>query len=244
MAERPDSDHELERAVGLEGYGRAIADEESGTQIPRTDSLTSANEHAGRQVHSEPELTEAMYASFKLRYLSELEDLRADEFRRAHEEGHSAGQAEGIAQYTDGIQRLELLVENAASSVNNTLDAMTDSVVDIVLEATTRVFGHALADKAGTEAVVREVIRQCKDRTKLVIRVSPKDVEMLVSACTKLTEGLNASHVEIVGDDLVENGGCVLETPSGTLDGRLDIQLQYLRDALEAARTKWHGASA
>jgi flagellar assembly protein FliH len=44
--------------------------------------------------------------------------------------------------------------------------------------------------------------------------------------------------VEIAADDRVELGGCLLETPSGTLDSRLEVQLANLRRTLLEARSR------
>ncbi len=242
----PEDGQQIDRMAGLQGYAHTLSDTDSdgmfvGSQPGILPEVRSSDEMSA---HQEPALTEAMYASFKLRYADELEDQRNEEFKRAYDDGYAAGQSDGLAQYNGDLEKLGQLVASVTASMSHTLDAMADSAVEVVLESTSRILGQALAKPVGVEAVVREVIRQCKDRSRLVIRVSPKDMEMLTNACSKLTDGLNAGQVDIVGDDLVENGGCVLETPSGTLDGRLDIQLQYLRDALEAARTKWHGAGA
>jgi flagellar biosynthesis/type III secretory pathway protein FliH len=40
----------------------------------------------------------------------------------------------------------------------------------------------------------------------------------------------------LLSDDRVLLGGCLIETSGGTLDGRLETQMQQLRDTLLAAR--------
>ena len=47
----------------------------------------------------------------------------------------------------------------------------------------------------------------------------------------------DTARLELVADERVELGGCLIETDGGTLDGRLETQLKRLRDTLlDAAR--------
>ena len=84
--------------------------------------------------------------------------------------------------------------------------------------------------------MVRQVIRRTKERTKLVVRVSPADWSILEGNEAALVEGLSVDAVELFADDRVQVGGCLLETPAGNLDGRLEVQLAGLREALVNAR--------
>jgi flagellar assembly protein FliH len=96
----------------------------------------------------------------------------------------------------------------------------------------TKIIGEAFTDRDVVISAMREVIRRTKERTELVVRISPADWAMLDGYQEQLTAGLNVGSVEIVADERVQLGGCLLETPAGSLDGRLEVQLERLRDAL------------
>ncbi len=72
------------------------------------------------------------------------------------------------------------------------------------------------------------------DRERLVVRVSPRDHELLAAEGLKPKNG-DAHAVELLADERVELGGCLIETGGGTLDGRLETQLKRLRDTLLGA---------
>ena len=73
----------------------------------------------------------------------------------------------------------------------------------------------------------------------MLVKVAPEDFELLNARRRELLEGGNASGVELVADEQVKLGGCVLEGASGNLDARLETQLQRLRDTLLRARESW-----
>jgi flagellar assembly protein FliH len=118
------------------------------------------------------------------------------------------------------------------------LDGLAEIGAEIAFEAVTRIIGRSYLDHEGITAVVREVIGHAKDRSRLVIRVSPADYHELIETRESLTENGNSRSIEILADDRVELGGCLLETPAGNLDGRLEVQLQQLRDTLLNARLR------
>jgi flagellar assembly protein FliH len=101
-----------------------------------------------------------------------------------------------------------------------------------------KLLGQALASREGVTAAVREVVRRARERSRLTLRVSPSDYALIREHLATVLEGLEAGQVEVVSDERVHLGGCLLETPSGSLDGRLEVQLESLRRTLLAAQSE------
>lgn len=208
-----------------------------------TDTLTEQVTAPMAAVVETPVIEEpppASYEEYEARFSQELDEQRSQARDEGYAEGLKQGHKEGKEEYVERLQQVDSFFIEARDAVERNLDSMTDTAVEIVFEAVSRILGEQFLEKAGAEAVVREVIRQTKERARLVVRVSPLDFEALSLSRAELVDGLNTGHVELVADDLVELGGCVLETPSGSLDGRLELQLQRLRETLLNARAKWH----
>jgi flagellar assembly protein FliH len=75
---------------------------------------------------------------------------------------------------------------------------------------------------------VREAMRGMLAKEGLVVRLSPTDYGALGPS--------PEPKVEVVADERVALGGCIIETSGGTLDARLEVQLQQLVDTLTRAR--------
>jgi flagellar assembly protein FliH len=94
--------------------------------------------------------------------------------------------------------------------------------------------------------MVREVIDQAREREQLVVRLAPQDFALLTGGDAASTAAAGRSEEEgstfgawkaqLVPDTRVALGGCLIDSPGGTLDGRLETQLQSLRDLLLAVR--------
>lgn len=231
--------HQAENEVGVTGAGI----DSSGAHH---ESMATSFEGVGAVVaQDESHVVDAIsYDEHQSRFREELDALRAQTrevaYREGHAEGLAAGREAGDTEFFGKIDEINAVLISARDAVERRFDGLVDTAVEIVFESVLKILGTQFADKAGTEAVVREVVRQSKERSKLVVRVSPSDFEMLSEGRVELAGGLNIGQVDFVADDLIELGGCVLETPSGSLDGRLEIQLQRFRETLLNARLKWH----
>jgi len=171
-------------------------------------------------------------------FSDELRLLREEASEQGHEEGVLAGRAEAQQQYANSIAGLERVVAMLGDSLDEGIEGLTEIGADVVFEAVVKIIGRSYIDRTGVLDVVKEVIRQAKDRSRLLIRVNPADYRDLMAERESLSEGLNVQHIEFAADDRVELSGCLLETPSGNLDGRLEVQLQQLRDTLMSARNR------
>lgn len=80
--------------------------------------------------------------------------------------------------------------------------------------------------------VLKEVAQSARGRRSLVFRVHPDDLELVRAQQQTLSQELEGAAVYFDDDATLSRGECVIETEAGRIDGRLDTQLQILRDAL------------
>jgi flagellar assembly protein FliH len=186
-----------------------------------------------------PDLEVMTYESYKQRFEADL----AAAHEQARAEGRVQGQAEGReaaeAEYQGCLTALRAAMASAQASQQQSIEELAESAVEIVYGAVTKILGESSSDRRQATAAVREVVKRCQDRSRLVIRVGAAQAKALQAERAALLEGLNAGQVEIVADELVDLGGCLLDSPAGSLDGRLETQLQRLREVLLQARAKW-----
>jgi len=155
-------------------------------------------------------------------------------FTAGKEAGLLSGDAEGREAYTAGLRQLEDLAQSLNRNVELSLSEAEDMVVSIVFESVCKIVGDALTTKDGVAAVVREAINRTRGKSALVIRVNPFDLELIEESAAF---GI-ASEADWRGDDSVTMGGCMIDSEYGTLDARIDVQLNQLKRALLAARHK------
>ena len=165
-----------------------------------------------------------------------LEMARAKATEEGHSEGYKQGVEEAKNEFHERLSALQRLIGSASNALDNNIVGSEDAIVAIAFEATCKILGDALLKTGGVKAVVREVINRAKDRERLVIRLSRTDYQMLEQEKLDFLSADESGRVEVIPDDRVILGGCLVETSGGNLDGRLEIQLQLLREILLSAK--------
>jgi flagellar assembly protein FliH len=172
---------------------------------------------------AEPPAPKISYDEYKQRFQEELAALSAEARERARAEGREAGRAKAAAEHAAQIKALAAVVRGARERVDAGIGDLSEMAVEVVYEAVCKLLGQSLASREGVIAAVREVVRGARERSRLTLRVSPSDYALIREHLATVLEGLEAGQVEV-------------ETPSGSLDGRLNVQLDNLRKTLLSAR--------
>jgi flagellar assembly protein FliH len=183
-----------------------------------------------------PAAPEICYEEYKQRFALELEAQRQEAAERGWQEGREAGLAKAMSEQAAQLKALGALLRSARGRLDDGIGELSELGAQIAFEAVCKVLGQAMTTRESVLAAVRETVRHARDRSRLTLRVSPADFAAIREHLDTVLEGLEAGQVEVAADERVELGGCLLETPAGQLDGRLEVQLASLRQALLAAR--------
>ncbi len=163
--------------------------------------------------------------------------------KNAYEKGFLAGKQQGISEGQDlGKQEVESLVGTlnkliAGVEKNNRelVEKSEPGIIKLVLDIARKVIQTEVKqDKSIVLKLVEEGIKSITERERLKIRVNLEDIENLMEnreillACA---DGIKS--IEFQKDARVGVGGCIIETPAGTVDARLDTQLEVVARAFD-----------
>jgi flagellar biosynthesis/type III secretory pathway protein FliH len=160
--------------------------------------------------------------------------VRAGRIREeAQREGYAAGQEEALAQLEIERVRLDAIGASLAQEREDFFQAVEADLVELSLDIARKVLKQELTQN--TEAVlgvVQHALRRVKDKEARIL-VHPQDLQTVRDA-QPLLDGISggAFEVEVLGDGRVGPGGCVIETPSGNLDARLETQLESIEEQM------------
>jgi len=105
---------------------------------------------------------------------------------------------------------LKLAVEIAGKIVRQEIDGNREFIVEAV--------------KAG--------LHQLTERQNLKIRVNPSDYQFVCDRKSDLLAGFDATSLDVIEDRRVGEGGWVIESENGHLDGKIDTQLREVERTL------------
>ncbi len=228
-------------AAGALGYAADAAIDVASTGAPRGEDADGVSDGtiADDWMASMPPLAAAPFVdpAAEARALDEqIAEERRATLERAEQAGYAAGLDESKREFADQLAALRTLIESLHAVLEADIAGAEDVIVEIAFEAVCKILGDAMVKREGVVLAVREIVRGMREREPLLLRVAPADYDLLIAHRAQLLQGGDGKTIDLVTDERVALGGCFVETSGGTLDGRLETQLQRLVDTLTSAR--------
>ncbi len=166
-----------------------------------------------------------------------LDDARAEAeaIRKRAEDAYQERKKQG---YEDGVlegqmQQAEKMLETGMQAVEY-LEGLERQIVEVVTTAVRKIVGE-LDDRERIVRVVRTALDQVRGRQRVVVRVCPEEEPQVREALAPmLAKTSGASGLELVADQRMKPGDCMLESEMGVVDAGLDVQLKAIENALAA----------
>lgn len=179
----------------------------------------------------------------------EAEELLKTTRKEGYDTGYADGTQDGIK---DGKAQIERELADTIRKANNkaqktiqdakeqTADYFIraeDDVVKVVMMAIDKILPqHFLDVPQVILPVVREAIRHVRDQKEIKVHVEPDSYDLVLMARgefqSMLTDG--TAIIEVISDEALKPGDCVIETPNGGVDARLSTQLDLMKSAIES----------
>ncbi len=184
---------------------------------------------------------------------AEAKELLDKVRKEGYDDGYKDGKAKGIKDGKEKIEdELKAIIRQANDKAQKTLrDAKEqtaeyfiraeDDIVAVVVMAIEKILPqHFLDSPQVILPVVREAIKHVRDQKEVKVHVDPDSYDLVLMARSEfqsmLTDG--TAIVEIISDEALKPGDCVIETPNGGVDARLSTQIGLMKRAVESVLNK------
>ena len=185
-----------------------------------------------------------------------VEDTRKEAeqlLEKVHKEGYDAGYDEGKEQgIKDGKKKIQDDMDDVIKEVNakaeKTLqDAKEqtseyfiraeDDIAKVVMLAIEKILPqHFLDVPQVVLPVVREAINHVRDQKRIKVHVEPYSYDLVLMARSEFQSMLSdgTAIIEVVSDEALKPGDCVIETPNGGVDARLSTQIGLMKKSIQS----------
>jgi flagellar assembly protein FliH len=165
----------------------------------------------------------------------------------AHDEGYKLGYDEGFSQgktkaENDNKQIMCNAVQKAQDTVTiaqNTAQEMVLSaerqIVDIAMNVARKILAREIEENPMVILpIVNEALEKVKNQEKITIRVNADDYSIVLQAKNDFQILIGREGVlNLIVDQTIESGSCMIDTPYGTVDARLDTKFEMIEKALQ-----------
>ncbi|MBP9566377.1 MAG: flagellar assembly protein FliH [Sulfurospirillum sp.] len=185
--------------------------------LKKTDELTSNVIKLQIQIEKQEEdfskrLTEAIER--------ERENSYTQGYQKAKEESESL-LAEVKSRYLKSITHLDTLYKSFEERLGKVESEMSISAFEIAKEVIQKEV--SLSSSHIAASLSKALLQEVKDAVKIELRVNPKDLEALKELYA------NEEKIKVIGDDAIAQGGVVVFSDVGNLDGNLAMRLEKVK---------------
>lgn len=181
------------------------------------------------------------------RMMEEAEQARAEAAEKGMEEGYRDGLASSREEIREEV-REEFRgrfgeAESLLGSIIESLNAESGRLVDLNAPLMVKLWQAMLErllrrevefDSDTTLRVFRELIPRVSDRTRIRILLNPEDREMFLDRGKEFSEIKRAAEsFELVADEYIEKGSCLIETNMGVYDASWKCQLEAVNREID-----------
>jgi len=163
-----------------------------------------------------------------------------DEIKKlAFEEGFNKGMAEGVEI---GRKEAEPVISNFLGNIGEVtrfkqkiLNSCETDVVELVVAAAQKIVQKEISlDKEIAASVIRNALKSLTDRKDISVRINPLDYDIIHERKSEYFGDIDGLRdVTFVEDDLVSQGGCMIESRFGEVDARIEKQMEALEQGLK-----------
>ncbi len=150
----------------------------------------------------------------------------AEDVQRAQVEAREKGRAEAFAELLDELKR-------ARNEYDRLMSGAEADMIELAFQIARQIIGHSIeVDPGVLRDIVSKSLVHVRGKRQIVVFVHPDDLAKVEALRHELAQEVEGAALYFGADPQVERGGCVIETESGRLDARLEVQLNVLRGVL------------
>ncbi|WP_051330705.1 flagellar assembly protein FliH [Aneurinibacillus terranovensis] len=162
------------------------------------------------------------------------EQARQEGFRQGTEEGRKEGERLAYEEYTSALNHAREILEEAPHIKRRIVAEAEPFLLDLTMEIAKKVIGaHLSLHQESVLEIIRHSLSYTQEYKTIVVCVSPESYEYVQENRKKVLEILDSQiEMTIVPDHSVSEGGCIIRTSMGSVDARVDTQLEEIRKNL------------
>lgn len=176
-------------------------------------------------------------AEARRRVETEAEEIKAAAAREGYEKGYREAQKQAENEGRQIRHEARKVLAQAEEARRQKLEHMKDEILALAVEIAQKIVARELETHPDTVLrIAEEAILLAAGRKQVVLWVNPSELEICLSRREQLAALLPPRvDLQIMTDEAVEMGGCLLENEYGRVDARLSTRWQNLLASLKGA---------
>jgi flagellar assembly protein FliH len=208
------------------------------TEQETDESINDMLERARQQIAFEQEQARLSFQD----WCSQEREKIEKEYSIAKEKGYESGLLEGkkeaieqiTLQYNEKIQEAANILEKAYQEKQSIINEAEPFIIELCMEIAKKVIQQELKTHPDVLiTIIKNSLALSNERQSIIICVNPEDFSFVQHQRQQLLQMIEGqTELKILPDHSIQNGGCIIRTSYGSIDARIDVQLNEIQQAL------------
>lgn len=156
-----------------------------------------------------------------------------------------AGFNDGLKDATNRLQKeyseklrakynqLDELMNHLAEQSQNQKEIFSQLVIETSFAIAEKIIQREIEKESNILSVIETCLKKVLTANSILIKLNPEDFEVVSNDLKELNKSIDVSKIKFEKDEMIEKGGCLVETEIGNADARISSQLSELKRKLE-----------
>ncbi|OED39676.1 hypothetical protein AB833_14435 [Chromatiales bacterium (ex Bugula neritina AB1)] len=160
------------------------------------------------------------------RRASDIIEASRDAYEQEKQRGYDDGVAESKIDQSDHMLKV-------VSRTINYLSEVEKALADILLSGVKKIIGELDQEELAVN-LVRNALQHVRNEKQVTIRIPPSQIKMVKSKLNEiLSEYKGVGFIDLVADQRLSTGDCIMESDIGVVDASIDLQIAALKKRFE-----------
>lgn len=146
------------------------------------------------------------------------------------------GYKSGIEAAKTDIEQLKVSLGNFMTSKNEVFEFIAPDILEISLDIAKKIVKKEVSQnpEAILETILDVLKTISKEEPRITLKVNPAQVHIAKENIADIKDSIGLeSKTNVIADDTIEIGGCIIQTSNGIVDATLDTQLEIIKEAFK-----------
>ncbi|PYI50367.1 flagellar assembly protein FliH [Paenibacillus flagellatus] len=170
----------------------------------------------------------------------------------AREQGKQAGYAQGLEeaeahvrrQYEQMLAEAQAIIESAVQIKHRMIQESEPFLIELSCSIAEKIIARQLTlDPQWSIELIKKVLQRRREQGIITLCVSPDQFSFVQDAREELMLAVDSqAELQIIPDPTVRDHGCVIRSSFGSIDARIDTQLDEIKKGLQQVALRNEGA--
>jgi flagellar biosynthesis/type III secretory pathway protein FliH len=167
--------------------------------------------------------------------LQRIEEAEKTAFENGYKKGVLEGIANGKMEIEPVLNKFKKALDEIVSMRRNLSHMAEIEAVNLSMAVARKIVGNEISTNRNIiRNTIKEALKKVEGHEFIKIKVNPVELQIIEAAKAELKDIANCMQdIEVIGDDDISPGGCLIETNIGDIDARIEKQLKIVEDAFK-----------